>query len=229
LPKTAVKFELGLPRAVLFDLDGTLIDSAPDLARAANAVRHDHGLPPLPLTQLRPMVGGGARGMIGLSFGAAPGDPDFERLRDAFLQHYAQGLVRETRVFDGIWPVLARLETSGIAWGIVTNKVTRFAEPIVQTLGLAARAAVLVCGDTTPHAKPHPAPLLAAARSLAVDPATCLYVGDDLRDIEAGLAAGMRTAAAAWGYLGLGEGVATWGADWVLDQPEALLQWLEMP
>jgi phosphoglycolate phosphatase len=223
-----MKFEQGFPRAVLFDLDGTLIDSAPDLVQAANAVRHDHGLPPLPYEHLRPMVGGGARGMIGLSFGVAPGDADFERLRDAFLRHYAQGLLRETRVFDGIWPVLASLEASGIAWGIVTNKVTRFAEPIVQALGLAARAAVVVCGDTTPHAKPHPAPLLAAARSLALDPAACLYVGDDLRDIEAGLAAGMRTAAAAWGYLGLGEGVATWGADGVLEGPADLLKWLEM-
>lgn len=211
---------------VLFDLDGTLIDSAPDLAGAANRLRADHGLPPLPLAQLRPMVGSGARGMVGVAFGVAPGDERFEPLRDAFLAHYEAGLLERTHPFDGVEAMLSALEAAGIPWGIVTNKATRFTTPIVAGLGLARRAAVVVCGDTTPHSKPHPEPLWHAARAMGLAPEGVVYVGDDLRDAQAAKAAGMAMVAATWGYLGVGESVHTWGADVLLDAPNQLTDWL---
>ncbi|MBT9489947.1 MAG: HAD-IA family hydrolase [Rubrivivax sp.] len=214
-------------RAVLFDLDGTLIDSAPDLAGAANDLRALHGLPPLPYADLRSMVGSGARGMVGVAFGVAPGEPRFEGLRDSFLARYEARMLQETAVFAALQPVLTTLASVGLAWGIVTNKARRFAEPVVAGLKLAP--ATLVCGDTTPHAKPHPAPLLEAARQLGLPPATCVYVGDDHRDILAGRAAGMPALAAAWGYLGRGETIEAWGADAVLSDANALLHWLELP
>jgi len=213
-------------RGVLFDLDGTLIDSAPDLAGAANRLRADHGLEPLPLESLRPMVGSGARGMVGVAFGVAPGDERFEALRDAFLAHYAAGLLERTRPFDGVQEMLSALEADGVAWGIVTNKATRFTQPIVAGLGLAQRARVVVCGDTTPHSKPHPEPLLYAARTLDLAPENVAYVGDDLRDAQAARAAGMPMLAATWGYLGLGEPVHEWGADALVDAPSQVLEWL---
>jgi len=213
---------------LLFDLDGTLVDSAPDLAGAANALRAEHGLPALPYEALRPLVGTGARGMVGAAFGVAPGDPRFEPLRDAFLARYSERLLRHTAVFADIHPVLDALDATGLPWGIVTNKAMRYAEPIVHGLGLAARAAVLIAGDTTAHAKPHPEPLFEAARRRGATPARCAYVGDDHRDMVAGRAAGMATLAAAWGYLGQGEPVQAWGADHILDSPAALLNWLEL-
>jgi 2-phosphoglycolate phosphatase len=213
-------------RGVLFDLDGTLIDSAPDLAGAANRLRADHGLAPLPLEDLRPMVGSGARGMVGVAFGVAPGEPRFEALRDAFLAHYEAGLLQRTRPFDGVEALLSALEADGIAWGIVTNKATRFTAPIVAGLGLARRAGVVVCGDTTPHSKPHPEPLLHAANALALAPGDVAYVGDDLRDAQAARAAGMPMLAATWGYLGQGEPVHSWGADALVDAPSQVLDWL---
>jgi N-acetyl-D-muramate 6-phosphate phosphatase len=215
-----------LIRGVLFDLDGTLIDSAPDLAGAANRLRADHGLEPLPLEALRPMVGSGARGMVGVAFGVAPGEPRFEALRDAFLAHYEAGLLERTGPFDGVADLLSALEAAGIAWGIVTNKATRFTAPIVAGLGLAQRAGVVVCGDTTPHSKPHPEPLLHAARALGVAPEHVAYVGDDLRDAQAARAAGMPMLAATWGYLGQGEPVHDWGADALVDAPSQVLDWL---
>ncbi|MEO7245884.1 MAG: HAD-IA family hydrolase [Rubrivivax sp.] len=208
-------------RALLFDLDGTLVDSAPDLAGAANDLRADLGLPALPLAVLRPMVGA--------AFGVAPGDPRFDGLRDAFLARYTERLLQDTRVFDGIAAVLDALAARGLPWAVVTNKATRFAEPLLGGLGLLPACAVLVCGDTTPHAKPHPAPLLEAARRLAVAPARCVYVGDDLRDVQAGRAAGMGVLVAGWGYLGQGEPAGAWGADGVLADTEALLNWLHLP
>jgi 2-phosphoglycolate phosphatase len=213
---------------LLFDLDGTLVDSAPDLAGAANDLRAEHGLPPLPLAALRPMVGTGARGMVGVAFGVAPGDEAFASLRDAFLDRYAQRLLVHTRVFEAMLPVLDALDQAGQRWGIVTNKAMRFAQPLVAGLGLQQRAAVVIAGDTTPHAKPHPEPLLEAARRLAVSPSMCAYVGDDHRDIVAGKAAGMSTLAAGWGYLGQGEAIVDWGADRVLSSPAELLHWLEL-
>ena len=213
-------------RGVLFDLDGTLIDSAPDLAGAANRLRADHGLAPLPLADLRPMVGSGARGMVGVAFGVAPGDARFEALRDAFLAHYDACLLETTHPFDGVDAMLSALEAAGVPWGIVTNKATRFTTPIVAGLGLAQRAAVVVCGDTTPHSKPHPEPLWHAARAMGLAPQDVVYVGDDLRDAQAAKAAGMAMVVATWGYLGLGEPVHSWGADALADAPAQLSSWL---
>jgi phosphoglycolate phosphatase len=213
-------------RGVLFDLDGTLIDSAPDLAGAANRLRADHGMAPLPLADLRPMVGSGARGMVGVAFGVAPGDARFEPLRDAFLAHYDACLLETTHPFDGVEAMLSALEAAGVPWGIVTNKATRFTAPIVAGLGLAQRAAVVVCGDTTPHSKPHPEPLWHAARAMGLAPQDVVYVGDDLRDAQAAKAAGMAMVVATWGYLGLGEPVHGWGADALVDAPDELSIWL---
>ncbi len=209
-------------RAVLFDLDGTLIDSAPDLAGACNEMRAERGLAALPYAELRRMVGSGARGMIGASFGLAPGAPEYEALRDEFLARYELRMMRETKVFDAMLPVLSWLDERRIPWGIVTNKATRFAAPIVTGLGLVSRAATLVCGDTVAHSKPHPAPLLEAARQLGVAPPGCVYVGDDRRDVDAGRAAAMATVVAGWGYLGAGDAPAAWGADHLLQHPDEL-------
>lgn len=213
-------------RTVLFDLDGTLIDSAPDLAGTANAMRSVRGLAPVPYPALRRMVGAGARGMIGAAFGIAPGEEGFEALRDEFLARYAETLLQHTQVFEPMRPVLERLEAQGLCWGVVTNKAQRFTLPVIAGLGLDRRAAVVVCGDTTPHSKPHPEPLLEAARRLGVAPDTCVYVGDDLRDVQAGRSAGMATVVAGWGYLGDGEPVHAWGADAVIEEPTQLLNWL---
>jgi 2-phosphoglycolate phosphatase len=219
----------GPVRAVFFDLDGTLVDSAPDLAGAANDLRAEHGLTAMPQADLRCMVGSGARGMVGLAFGLKPGDDAYDALRLRFLALYETRLLRSTKVFDGVWHVLDSLETADLRWGIVTNKSHHLALQVTSGLGLHPRAGALVGGDTTPHPKPHPAPLLEAARRVRVDPVDCVYVGDDRRDIQAGRAAGMRTVAAAWGYLGLGESVHEWGADAVIDHPVALLQCVPMP
>ena len=215
-------------RAVLFDLDGTLIDSAPDLAGAGNDMRVARGLAAHPLEHFRPMVGAGARGMIGRAFEVGPHEEAFAALRDEFLQRYEARMTRDTRVFADMLPVLAAFETHTTPWGIVTNKAERFAVPLVQALGLMPPAAALVCGDTTPHSKPHPAPLLEAARRLGVAAADCVYVGDDLRDVQAGRAAGMLTIAVAWGYLGAGEPIEAWGADHEARTPIELLKLLGM-
>ena len=215
--------------AVLFDLDGTLIDSAPDLAAAVNAMRADRGLDAVPYARLRPLVGTGARGMLAGGFQMSADAPDFDALRVEFLDRYEAAMTVETRVFDGLEAVLASLEAASVPWGIVTNKAMRFAAPIVEALQLASRAGAVVAGDTTPHAKPHPAPLLEAARRMDVAPSRCIYVGDDLRDVVAGRAAGMRTVAVAWGYLGEDEPIGTWGADDVVETPLQLLQLLGLP
>ncbi len=214
--------------AVLFDLDGTLVDSALDLGGAGNDLRARRGLPPLPLEVFRPLTGTGARGMLRVALGTAPEDADFEALKDEYLAIYATRLTRLTRVFDAMAPVLDALDAAALPWGIVTNKHSRFAEPVVAGTGLATRSRVLVCGDTTARAKPFPDPLLEAARRLSVDPAHCLYVGDDLRDIQAGQAAGMGTVAAAWGYLGDGEPIEAWGADHLARTPAGLIEALQL-
>jgi phosphoglycolate phosphatase len=210
-------------QAVLFDLDGTLVDSAPDLAGAANDLLAEHGLPPRPYEQLRPVASAGARGLVGATFGVGPADERFEPLRLGFLRLYEARLTRSTRVFDAVVPLLETLDRAGLPWGIVTNKAERYTTPIVAHLGLDRRAATVICGDTTPHAKPHPEPLFEAARRLSLAPEACVYVGDDLRDIQAGRAASMGTVAVAWGYLGQGEPVHAWGADLVIDEPNELL------
>ena len=215
-------------RAVLFDLDGTLIDSAPDLAGAGNDMRIARGLAPHPLSHYRPMVGAGARGMVGRAFDVGPQDDAFVALRDEFLQRYEARMTLETRVFPEMLPVLAALHAGAVPWGIVTNKATRFSAPLVRSLGLMPPAAALVCGDTTPHAKPHPEPLLEAARRIGVPAASCVYVGDDLRDVQAGHAAGMTTVAVLWGYLGAGAPIGSWGADHLAQSPIDLLKLLRM-
>ena len=213
--------------AVLFDLDGTLIDSAPDLAGACNDMRIERGLAALPYEKLRAMVGSGARGMVGAGFGITPADDGYLALRDEFLRRYELRMKSETRVFVAVPALLAQLAERGLPWGIVTNKAARFALPLIEWLGLAGAAGAVVCGDTTAHAKPHPAPLLEAARRVGIEPAACVYVGDDLRDVEAGRAAGMRTLIAAWGYLGAGEPIESWGADGIATGPDGVMAWID--
>lgn len=213
-------------RTVLFDLDGTLIDSAPDLAGATNEMRVARGLPEVPFEDLRPMVGAGARGMMGIAFKVAPTEDSFPALRDEFFDRYEQRLLRATHPFDGVEAMLDALREDGLSWGIVTNKSERFALPLAQGLGWSAHAAAVVGGDTTPFAKPRPEPLFEAARRAGVAAAECIYVGDDARDIQAGRAAGMLTVAVRWGYLGQGEPIEAWGADVVIDTPSQLIDWL---
>jgi phosphoglycolate phosphatase len=215
---------LPAPRAVLFDLDGTLADTAPDLAAAVNWMRTERGLEPTPYAILRPTASAGARGMIGAAFGLAPGDEGYEELRVQWFERYQSAMAVHSTLFDGIPDLLDGIAAAGMAWGIVTNKPARFTDPLVPLIGLA-HAGCVISGDTTPHAKPHPAPLLEAARRLDIAPAHCWYVGDDLRDIEAGRAAGMVTVACNWGYCGSID-PATWGADHLLDTPQQLLQML---
>jgi phosphoglycolate phosphatase len=212
---------------VLFDLDGTLADTAPDLAAALNKMRTDRGLAPMPLDPLRRMASSGARGLVGVGFGLKPGDADYEAHRIEFLDNYERALHVHTRLFDGVPELLEKLETMARKWGVVTNKASRFTDPLARSIGFTQRASCVVSGDTTPHAKPHPAPLIHAAKVSGVDTARCIYVGDDLRDIQAGRAAGMRTLAVTWGYLGEGEPPAQWGADAVIDTPASVLGFLD--
>lgn len=212
--------------AVLFDLDGTLADSAGDLAGALNSVRAEAGLPPVPVAEVREHASSGARGMLHAGMNITPDDPRYPALRESFLGHYAAQLARTTHLFAGVDDLLEHLTRQGFKWGIVTNKHARFTGPVTTALGLAARAGVIVSGDTTPHAKPHPAPLLHAAAALDCVPQQCVYIGDDLRDIEAGIAAGMPTLAAAYGYVGTAGDLAQWPATGVLEQPLDLLNWL---
>lgn len=214
--------------ALLFDLDGTLVDSAPDLAGTADDMRRDRGLAPLGVPLLRAYCGSGARGMLGRAFALQPGDGLYESMRTEFLQRYAARLLAETRAFEDARRVPALLAGRGLRFGVVTNKAVRLAEPLVQAFGLAPAGAVLVGGDSTPYTKPHPEPLLEAARRLGVAPAACVYVGDDPRDIRAGRAAGMITVAAAWGYLGPDEDPARWGADLVMPDLASLLNWVDL-
>lgn len=215
--------------AVLFDLDGTLIDSAPDLGAAADKMRTDRGLPSLPLVQYRPMAGAGARGMIGLAFGIAPGHADFEALKEEFFINYEACMLDRTYAFDGVADLIVQLNAAGLKWGVVTNKSERFALPLTRAMPLFQSAQTIVGGDTTPHAKPHPAPLLEAARQMGISPEKCLYVGDDERDIVAGRAAAMPTVAAAYGYLGATLDTLHWNADATIATPSALLTLLQLP
>jgi phosphoglycolate phosphatase len=210
------------PRAILFDLDGTLADTAPDLAAAVNWLRTERGLEPTPYTVLRPTASAGARGMIGAAFGLAPGDEGYEELRLAWFDRYQSAMAVHSTLFGGVVELLDGIRTAGMEWGIVTNKPARFTDPLLPQIGLA-HAGCVVSGDTTGFAKPHPAPLLEGARRLGIAPQECWYVGDDKRDVEAGQAAGMITVACAWGYCGTIE-PSTWGADYLLDTPTDLLE-----
>lgn len=214
-------------KAVLFDLDGTLIDSAPDLGAAADQMRTDRGLPSLPLEQYRPLAGAGARGMLGVAFGMAPDHPDFPQLREEFFRNYEARMTRLTYAFAGVPELIAELGRHGLAWGVVTNKSMRFTGPLARAIPLFATAGAVVGGDSTPHSKPHPAPLLEAARQLGLPAEACIYVGDDERDIVAGRAAGMPTVAACYGYLGSNADIVAWGANARIDAPLDLLRLLQ--
>lgn len=207
-----------MTRLVLFDFDGTFADTAPDMAAAANRLRLARDLEPLPVDQLRPFVSMGARGMIKASLGFDVDHPDFEAARVAFLADYEQNSTTDTVIFEGIGEVLQNIRAANMRWGIVTNKHTRYAEPIVAWLNLPD-CATLVCGDTLEFAKPHPLPLQHAAKEVGFEPAHCFYVGDDLRDIQAAKAAGMPSIAAAYGYCGNEHPVENWGADAIVEHP----------
>lgn len=214
--------------AVLFDLDGTLIDSAPDLGAAADKMRTDRGLPSLPLEHYRPMAGAGARGMIGVAFGLKPEDEGFEALKEEFFTNYEACMTERTFAFEGVAELIARISEAGLKWGVVTNKSARFTLPLTRAMPLFDTAQTIISGDTTPHAKPHPEPLFEAARQLGIAPERCAYVGDDERDIIAGRAAGMPTVAAAYGYLGATAATEGWNADATIVSPAALLKLLRM-
>ena len=213
-------------QAVLFDLDGTLVDSAKDLGAAADQLRTERGLPALGIGCYRAMAGAGARGMLGVAFDITPDHADFPALREEFFSNYERRLTLETTVFEGVETLIQQLVFHGVAWGVVTNKATRFSAPLTQALPVFSSCGALVSGDTTPFSKPHPEPLLEAARRLDLDPARCIYVGDDERDIVAGRAAGMCTVAATYGYMGAQADATLWQADGAIESPIELLQWL---
>jgi len=213
-------------KAALFDLDGTLADTAADLGYALNRLRLLHGLRELPFAQIRPVASHGTRGLLKLGFKVDPKDPLFPKLREMFLNLYEENLCRETKLFPGMPETLKQLETRKLAWGIVTNKPGRFTLPLMKQLGLELRAACIISGDTCIHPKPHPAPLLAACEVMKIAPKYCVYVGDDLRDIQAGQAANMRTIVAGYGYLGNGADPSSWGASGLIEHPKDLLTYL---
>jgi phosphoglycolate phosphatase len=213
-------------KAVLFDLDGTLADTAPDLGHALNLQRERHGLPPLPQEIIRPYASHGTIGLFDIGFGLTPKDARFAPMREEYLALYTANLCLHTTLFPGMAELLDALEGKGIAWGVVTNKPARFTNPLLEQLGLIGRAASVISGDTCSHPKPHPEPLLCAARETGTDPASCLYVGDAERDIEAAHAAGMSVLIAAYGYLGADDRPETWNADGTIQHPSEILRYL---
>lgn len=211
---------------VLFDLDGTLVDTAPDLALALNLQRERHGLSPLALEIVRPHASHGSRGLLGIGFGMAPEHAQFEAMREEYLALYDQVFTRSPQIFDGIAEVLEALEDAGILWGVVTNKPRRFTQPLLTAMGLSTRAACIVSGDDATRPKPHPDTLLLACELADADPHSCIYVGDAERDIQAGQAAGMRTLVASYGYLDAHDRPETWGASGMVATPLELLEQL---
>ena len=208
--------------AVLFDLDGTLADTAADLGGVLNRLRTEAQLAPLPPETIRPHVSKGVRGLLGIGFGLVPGDDIYTELHQRFLAYYGNSLCVATRLFDGITELLERLEADSIKWGVVTNKPSRYTLPLMAALGLTHRAVCIVSGDSSSRPKPAPDPLWLASTIAGAAPARCLYVGDDLRDMQAAHAAGMGAVAAAWGYLGDDLPVAEWGADAIVRSPAAI-------
>jgi len=213
-------------KTVLFDLDGTLLDTAPDLASALNAVLQANGRPALPFELIRPVVSHGGNALIELGFGLKPDDAGFEPLRRQLLDYYETNIARETRLFPGMQEVLDRIEADGLNWGVVTNKPAWLTDPLMDALQLSERAAGIVSGDTLRERKPHPAPLLHACRLIGSEPHECLYVGDAERDIEAGRRAGMTTLVALFGYLLESDRPETWGATALINEPGEILAWL---
>ena len=212
-------------QAVLFDLDGTFADTAPDLGYAVNLMRKARNLPPVPEEKTRPVTSSGARGLLGAGFGITPDHADYLAMRDEFLNLYEANLCRDTRLFDGMAELINSLEARQLTWGIVTNKAERFALPLMKLLGYSTRSACVIGGDTTGKMKPHPEPLYAAAKAIQIAPEHCLYVGDDERDIQAGRTAGMKTIAVRYGYLN-GSDPAAWGADAIVDKPLNIMDYL---
>jgi N-acetyl-D-muramate 6-phosphate phosphatase len=211
---------------VLFDLDGTFADTARDLHQALNRVLIRHGRPEMDFETLRPFVSHGSKAMLKASFEIEPEDPGFSALQKEFLDGYLERIALLTRPFDGIPELIDTLERQGVLWGIVTNKPARLTDPLMRELGLDQRACTIVSGDTTPYAKPHPEPILHACRVSGVDPGETLYVGDAVRDIEAGRRAGTRTLAARFGYLADDDRPEEWRADGLIDHPLDILAWL---
>ena len=206
-------------RAILFDMDGTLLDSAPDFIAVTQAMREARGLPPVEPKAIADVVSGGARAMVAAAFDVPTESAEFEALRLEFLERYQQHCAVLTRPYDGIPELLADIEKANLRWGVVTNKPVRFAEPIMQQLGLASRSALLICPDHVKNTKPDPEPMRLACQQLGLQPQEILFVGDDLRDIESGRAAGTRTAAVSWGYIHPDDNPAHWGADVLVDHP----------
>lgn len=215
-----------MPEAVLFDLDGTLADTAADLGAVLNRLLSESGRRPLPANVIRPHVSKGVRGLLGIGFGLLPGDADYAELQRRFLAYYGESPCVETTLFDGVDEMLACLEAQNVPWGVVTNKTSRYALPVLEALGLIGRASCIVSGDSSPRPKPAPDPLFLASAITRTPPAACLYVGDDLRDIESARAAGMGAVAAAWGYLGDELPLEKWGADAILQSPADILRLL---
>lgn len=212
---------------VLFDLDGTLADTAPDLAYALNRVLESEGHAPLPYERIRPVVSHGSQALIRIGFGIGEESPDFDRLRRRLLDIYQRHLARETRLFPGMEELLTTIEAQGMNWGVVTNKPGWLTEPLLAALGVRERAACVVSGDTLDERKPHPAPMLHACRLAGSDAPECLYIGDAKRDIAAGRAAGMHTLVALFGYLGADDRPEQWGADAMVRTPQDILAWLD--
>ena len=214
-------------RTILFDLDGTLADTAPDLGAALNTLLVEHNKSALPYASIRPVASHGAAGLIELGFGVARDTPRFAPLRERFISIYRGRLTRETRLFPGIPVLLDQLAARGLNWGIVTNKPAFLTEPLIDQLGLREDAACIVSGDTTANRKPHPEPMLHASKLAGSKPEECLYVGDAARDIEAGNAAGMKTLVALFGYIGAQDDPKTWGASGLIQEPQEILNWLD--
>jgi phosphoglycolate phosphatase len=212
-------------KAVLFDLDGTLADTAPDLAYALNCMRLSRQLPALPLSATRAYTSMGARGLLGAGLEVTPEHPEFPAMREEFLAIYAENLCRESCLFPGMAELLDELERRGLKWGVVTNKAERFTHPLLKLLGIDHRTACVIGGDTTGKTKPDPAPLFAASERMGISAPACIYVGDDRRDVQAGRAAGMKTVVAKFGYLH-GNDPETWQADAMIDTPGDLLRLL---
>jgi phosphoglycolate phosphatase len=213
-------------RGVLFDLDGTLLDTAPDMGATLNALLMEHGLPVLPHATIRPHVSRGSRALVTLGFGAAAPAEHAPRI-ERFLTLYSQRLAVDTQPFEGVLPLLAALDSRGIGWGIVTNKPGWLAQPLLQTLNLLTRAKVLVCGDTLPQRKPSPAPLLHASEKLGLAPSACVFVGDAELDMQAARAAGMPGIGARYGYFQATDAPESWPTDGWIESPLDLLRWLD--